>query len=653
MTGNYTLINFHSGNSSYMTWIGFVLRFEAVDQPVQPSICPIGWYHQHGSSCYKFSFDSLTWNQASRHCQSLGGYLVKIDDDKEQSYITNKIKEMRLAEVFWIGLHDPDKDNNYKWVYDDTPPRYSNWNENEPNNKASDCARAYGIWFDLYGAPFPAGKWNGVSCSEKTFSICEKNATVAAPDIMAKTPTLAIKTQKNEAMSSVALIYSLVGATIVVILVLCCIMGLRCYKSKRHARLKRHVQRPFREIIPLDKWEILPKQVHYEEELGRGAFGVVYKATLTRRAGIEVFETRERLKPEKQCQVVAVKVLQGDPTDEQREAFLHEILQMKLLGSHQNIVSLVGCCTLQDTNFLVIEYVPYGDLLQWLRQKRRSVNKNQALRGKEAEKFYEDRDTPIDELKRCKPSRKSCDSAVNQENIELMSMPSSPGYYNHAAVISLSTVNLHESNLDGVNDNDDVGVDGFSAQQLFSFAWQVARGMNHLAENDFVHRDLAARNILVGQDGRVKVSDFGLMRQVYEDVYSIKKAKKLPVKWMAPESIFEGVFTIKSDVWSYGIFLWEMATMGGVPYPTFTNTELCKLLKNGYRMEKPDMCCHEVYEMMTSCWENDPTTRPSFSELIDRLEAIMTRDVTYCDMSNCDESSPYYNIQDMVDEESG
>ncbi|KAJ7388501.1 hypothetical protein OS493_037226 [Desmophyllum pertusum] len=87
-----------------------------------------------------------------------------------------------------------------------------------------------------------------------------------------------------------------------------------------------------------------------------------------------------------------------------------------------------------------------------------------------------------------------------------------------------------------------------------------------------------------------------------------------------------------------------MATMGGVPYPTFTNPELYRLLKTGYRMERPDMCSDEVYELMFECWDEDPATRPSFSQLIDRLEAIMTRDVPYCDVNKHDESSPYYNV---------
>ncbi|XP_020605285.1 tyrosine-protein kinase ABL-like [Orbicella faveolata] len=101
---------------------------------------------------------------------------------------------------------------------------------------------------------------------------------------------------------------------------------------------------------------------------------------------------------------------------------------------------------------------------------------------------------------------------------------------------------------ENIDDDDEEEEDSFTDQQLFSFSWQIAKGMNHLAEKGLIHRDLAARNILVGSDNRVKVSDFGLMRQIYEDVYSIKKAKKLPIKWMAPESIFDGIFTIKSDM---------------------------------------------------------------------------------------------------------
>ncbi|PFX29120.1 Perlucin-like protein [Stylophora pistillata] len=415
VTGNYIVINFHAGSGFSNKERGFVLQFEVVDPPVQPSICPTGWYYQYGSSCYKFSSESLTWNEAVTHCQSLGGYLVKIDDANEQSFITEKIKEMRHVQVrdeerndnsekstkssrereegarfkrsveaitetkrildsqgvcalhfvtgraaaswdryhidwvphlnlgkeqakqptvkeeriyddvssldpdeacgstnygyfdgnetekgnrtvvhimvdrssstedfeivsegrrnrgiqalefkclfknsvyhapdedlfhsykvrlytglspfevlngsirtwywnldypikilwdpktlinrdpnpgqnpvwdpgrilqgpgkyfhkgsaTWIGLHDPDNSNNFKWIYDDTLANFSNWNTNEPNNPAEDCATAYGVWYDMYDAPFPAGKWNDIQCSVTTYFICEKNA---------------------------------------------------------------------------------------------------------------------------------------------------------------------------------------------------------------------------------------------------------------------------------------------------------------------------------------------------------------------------------------------------------------------------------------------------------------------------------------------
>ncbi|CAH3187815.1 unnamed protein product, partial [Porites evermanni] len=170
---------------------------------------------------------------------------------------------------------------------------------------------------------------------------------------------------------------------------------------------------------------------------------------------------------------------------------------------------------------------------------------------------------------------------------ELLSSPqASTGTESQDAAMSLSIQNPDESLT---------GDDNFSTQQLFSFAWQIAKGMNHLAENNLVHRDLAARNVLIGHGNQVKVSDFGLMRQIYEDVYSSRKSKKLPVKWMAPESLYQGVYTTKSDVWAYGVLLWEMSTLGGVPYPTLTNIELFRLLGTGYRMERPDMCSDDVY----------------------------------------------------------
>ncbi|XP_073255278.1 tyrosine-protein kinase receptor Tie-1-like [Porites lutea] len=222
----------------------------------------------------------------------------------------------------------------------------------------------------------------------------------------------------------------------------------------------------------------------------------------------------------------------------------------------------------------------------------------------------------------------------------LPSTSASPGQ-RQASAMSLSNDNLQES------DDEDIE-EGFSAKQLFSFAWQIAKGMNHLAENNLVHRDLAARNVLVGHDNQIKVSDFGLMKQIYEDVTSSEKSKKLPVKWMAPESLYQGVYTTKSDVWSFGVVLWEMATLGGVPYPTLTNSELYRLLSTGYRMERPDMCTDDVYELISDCWEEDPYIRPSFYRLIEKLEAIMERDAPYLNVNKHNEDRPYYNVPPLA-----
>ncbi|KAL9986753.1 hypothetical protein ACROYT_G000943 [Oculina patagonica] len=471
-------------------------------------------------------------------------------------------------------------------------------------------------------------------------------------------------TQENGiSSSSKTPTYILYAVAVTLFLVCCSLLSFWLNRRAQRELIKRSTC-SVREIIPLDKWEILPEQIKYNEKLGQGAFGIVYKATLKERKGIEVFDSRNGLEPKRACQVVAVKVLQDDPSDEQKEVFLHEIAQMKLLGSHQNIVSLVGCGTLQEQKFLVIEYVPFGDLLQWLRNRRKSINRHVTTEEK-GKKGHCDGSETFDDLriksveiqitedqgqteqaplimKLC-PSKDTRDVVLDQksENFLDESTPLMSHGNSDAAVM------LH------LEDNDKTA-DSFTTQQLFSFAWQIARGMNHLAEKNFIHRDLAARNILVGSDNRVKVSDFGLMRQIYEDVVdSGKKRTKLPVKWMAPESIFHQSFTIKSDVWSYGIVLWEMATMGGVPYPALTNSELCRLLKTGYRMERPHMCCDEVHELMTECWREDPYLRPSFLQLIDRLEVIMMRDVPYCDLSKHDESRSYYNVPAKDVENSG
>ncbi|XP_064622328.1 tyrosine kinase receptor Cad96Ca-like [Lineus longissimus] len=279
---------------------------------------------------------------------------------------------------------------------------------------------------------------------------------------------------------------------------------------------------------------------------------------------------------------VAVKKLHEYADKCQKQEFLREIHLMKTLGSHQNVVNMIGCCTIEEPLCLVVEHMPNGDLLHYLRKHRNSM---QGEGVQDGDIYYEE--------------------------------------------------------------------DRLKYQDLLSFARQIAKGMEFLSQKGFVHRDLASRNILVGENRMVKVSDFGLTRYVYDDkVYVNRKGGKLPLKWMSIEAIFDLTFSTASDVWAFGVVLFEIITLGGTPYPIISNKDLLRELKMGYRMEKPDNCDDELYHMMLDCWSQCPNDRPDFTDLKLHLDMMIEKlcKTDYLDI-DLENMKAYYNAPIMEEDD--
>ncbi|XP_054743342.1 proto-oncogene tyrosine-protein kinase receptor Ret, partial [Anastrepha obliqua] len=191
------------------------------------------------------------------------------------------------------------------------------------------------------------------------------------------------------------------------------------------------------------------------------------------------------------------------------------------------------------------------------------------------------------------------------------------------------------------------GIEPITVKNILSFAWQICKGMAYLTEIKLVHRDLAARNVLLA-DGKIcKVSDFGLTRDVYEDDAYLKRSRdRVPVKWMAPESLADHVYTTKSDVWAFGVLCWELITLGASPYPGILPQDLYNLLKTGYRMERPDNCSEEIYSVVRTCWAYDPNSRPSFKYLASQFEKLLGNNAKYIEMESSAISNPMYCLDE-------
>lgn len=190
-----------------------------------------------------------------------------------------------------------------------------------------------------------------------------------------------------------------------------------------------------------------------------------------------------------------------------------------------------------------------------------------------------------------------------------------------------------------------------TSRDLIKFSYQIAKGMEYVASKGIIHRDLASRNILITEDRVCKVADFGFARLITDEcAYERTNGDKVPVRWMAPEALIENKFTSKSDVFSFGILIWEIVTLGSTPYENLTSQQVLHKVKFGERLDKPNHCKAELFEVMSKCWLHDPKDRPTFNELAIELEKLLLSENDYIELNQYPNHAYYNILTDKSDE---
>ncbi|KAG7225783.1 hypothetical protein INR49_014434 [Caranx melampygus] len=321
------------------------------------------------------------------------------------------------------------------------------------------------------------------------------------------------------------------------------------------------------------KWEFPRDRLRLGKTLGHGAFGKVVEASAF---GIDKLST---------CKTVAVKMLKGGATSNERKALMSELKILIHIGHHLNVVNLLGACTKPGGPLMmIVEFCKYGNLSNYLRSKRDDFIVYKRQDGKVVS------------------SGSSCElSELMKRRLE--SVASTGSSASSGFIEDKSYCDSEEEE----EESEDLYKRVLTLEDLICYSFQVAKGMEFLASRKCIHRDLAARNILLSENNVVKICDFGLARDIYKDPDYVRKGDaRLPLKWMAPEAIFDKIYTTQSDVWSFGVLMWEI-----------------------FSLDSPDALGNNClqYQTMLDCWHGEPQGRPTFTELVERLGDLLQASV--------------------------
>ncbi|CAH0721653.1 unnamed protein product, partial [Brenthis ino] len=396
------------------------------------------------------------------------------------------------------------------------------------------------------------------------------------------------------------------------------------------------------ELLPYDeRFEFPSEKLQFGKQLGAGAFGVVYKAEA--RGIINAEETT----------TVAVKTVKKTADNMYIKALASELKIMCHLGKHVNIVNLLGACTKHVAKrelVVIVEYCKFGNIHNYMQRHRevfidqftdnKEKNLGKVNRGFESTNgstgMHSDyfgtnhtQETVHTFVNTANTNRSMRKDNANQQ-VEFVRV-SETGY-----IQPEWRSNYETDYIDGRNPRP------LTSRDLLAWAFQIARGMEYLANKKVLHGDLAARNVLLAEDNIVKICDFGLARSIYKnDEYQKQENSPLPVKWLAIECMTDRIFSTQSDVWSFGIVLWELFTLAKTPYPNVSPTSLVQWLTDGHRLAKPQYADDRLYDVMLRCWQQKPTARPNFSQLQEILGSFLEDNVRnhYVDLN-----SPYMDL---------